>query len=127
MKINYIKNRIKHNLLFGILMMILGLFAIYEDMLSVFSYLWVLIGVLQLISTLNEKKHQYLSIENNKLTRHSIFPKTIEISDIRKIRKSKNSYKIETSERTLKIDKNIIEAESLYKLEDYFNSLDLKA
>lgn len=127
MKINYIKKRITYNLYFGILIMLLGLFAIYEDLLSVFSYVWVLLGVLMVIRALNERKHQYLSIENNKITRHSIFPKTIEISAIQKIRRFENSYKIETADKTLKIDKDIIEAESLYKLEDYFNSLEIKA
>ena len=126
MKINYIKNRYNYNLAFGLLMIILGLFTIYDNMRSFYHYLWILLGALQLGTAFYERKNQYLTIENNKLTKHSIFPKTMEMNDIRKIRKFVNSYKIETSEKTLKINKNIIEPESLYRLDDYFKSLKLK-
>lgn len=37
-----------------------------------------------------------------------------------------NSYKIETLDKTLTINKNIIEPESLYQLADYLNSLEIE-
>jgi len=126
MKIKYIESRIKNNLGYGILMIAVGLFAIYNDSSSIFSYLWILLGGLQTGTALYEKKNQYLTIEQEKITKHSIFPKTINISEIEKVSKFVNSYKIETENTTLTIDKGIIENDSLYKLENYLNNLNLK-
>lgn len=125
MKIKYTKSRIKNNLGYGILMIGIGIFAVFNDSSS-FHYLWLILGGLQTGTTLYEKKNQYLTIDNNRLTKHSIIPKTIVISDIIKVRKFVNSYKIETPERTIEIDKNIIEIESLFQLDNYFNNLKLK-
>ena len=126
MKIKYIESRIKNNLGYGILMIAVGLFAVYNDSSSIFSYLWILLGGLQTGTALYEKKNQYLTIEQEKITKHSIWPKTINISEIEKVRKFANSYKIETKNTTLTIDKGIIENDSLYQLENYLNSLNLK-
>jgi len=126
MKIKYIESRIKNNLGYGLLMIAVGLFAVYNDSSSLFSYLWIFLGGLQTGTALYEKKNQYLTIENDKITKHSIFPKTIDTSEIQKVGKFVNSYKIETRNRTLIIDKGIIENESLFKLEDYLSNLNLK-
>lgn len=127
MKIKYIKSRIKYNLGFGFLMICVGLFALYEDHLSALGYIWVFFGALQAGTALYAKKNQYLTINNEKLTKHSIIPKSVEINKIRKVRRFANSYKIETPEKTITIDKGIIENESLFKLEDYFNKLKINA
>ena len=108
-------------------MFLMGIFTIYEDSFSIYSYLWFTLGALYLLTTYYERKNQYITIENNKLIKHSIFKKTIDVNDIKKIRKYVSSYKIETSDKTLKINKDIIEAESLYKLEDYFKKLNIKS
>lgn len=124
-KIRYIKNRSSFNIAFGILMIMVGLFAVYENNFSIYSYLWVVLGTLQLGVAWYEKKKQYLTIEDDKLTLHSLIPKSIEISKIKRIKKDTNSYKIETTEKALKIEKRKIEPESMYRLEDYFNRLGL--
>ncbi len=126
MEIKYAKRRIKNNLGYGLLMIVVGLFAFFSDPLSVFSYVWLLFGALQSGMAWYNKKTPYLTIENHRLTKHSIFAKTIEIEDIKKVRKFVNSYKIETSDKTLTIDKNVMEPESLYRLTDYLNALELK-
>ncbi len=125
MKIRYIKNRSFFNIGFGTLMILVGLFAVYKNKFSIYSYLWVVLGALQLGAAWYERKKQYITIEDDKLTKHSLIPKSIEIREIRKIKKDSNSYKIETSEKSLKIDKRKIEPESLYRLEDYLNGLEL--
>ena len=127
MKINYTKKRIKNNLIFAILWTVLGFLNLnYNEGNSWWDYAFLFTGLLYWGSYFYEKRKQYLTIENNMLTKHSIFPKSIAITDIKKIRRFEGSYKIETSEKTLKINKDIMEAESLYKLDDYFKSLDLK-
>ena len=127
MEIKYAERLIKNNIGYGILMTGLGLFLIFmSETRSVFHFVWLLFGALQIGTAWYYKKFPYLSIENNQLTRHSIFPKTIEVDEIRKVRKFVNSYKIETSEKTLTINKNVIEPESLYRLTDYLNARQLK-
>lgn len=107
-------------------MIAIWLFVILYDSSSFVHYLWLLVGGLQTGTAIYERKKQYLTIENGRITKHSIFSKTIDVDKIQKIRKFVGSYKIETEARTLKINKGIIEDESLYKLEDYLNSLEIK-
>lgn len=126
MKIKYTERRIKNNLGYGILMIGVGVFAVYSDSLSAFSYLWIVFGALQAGTALYEREYQYLSIKGKSLTKHSLIPKTIEIGEIEKVRHFVDSYEIVTAERTLTIDKGIIETESLFQLQDFFSSLKLK-
>lgn len=126
MEIKYSERRIRNNLGAGIVWLLVGLYFFYSNALSAFSYVWLIFGAIQIGTAWYIKKHPYISIENNKLTRHYIFPKTIEIDEIRKVRKFVNSYKIETSDKTIEIDKNVMEPESLYRLTDFLNGLELK-
>ena len=127
MTISYSEKHIKFTMVYGILMILIGLLAIYEDGSSIYSYLWLVLGLLQTGTTLYQKKYQYLTIDNTRITRHSLKSKSIQISDIKKVRRFRNSYKIETLESTLNINKNLIETESLYKLDDFFKELKLSA
>ena len=122
MTIKYNPKRIKFNLGYGVIMIFVGLMSVYSSN-STFSYLWVVLGFLIAGTALYEKKHQYLTLGENKITRHSLIPKSVEISEIKKVRKFRNSYKIETSESTLTINKNIIEPESLIRLDDFLKEL----
>ena len=126
MKIKYVEKSLKFNLVYGLFMIVIGIFAVANDSNSFFNYPWLIIGALQIGTYFYNKKFQYLTIENNRLTKHSIFPKVIELNEIRKVRKFVNSYKIETDKTTLRISKNIIEKESLYKLNQVFENLNLK-
>ena len=130
MKIKYEARTLKYKLIYGLIMIIFGtimiIMGLVEDKFKWTSVGWVVMGILQTGMTLYEKKNQYLTIKGNKLTRHSIIPRTIEIDKIKKVRKFVNSYKIETSDKILTIDKGVIENESLYQLTDYLNTLKLK-
>ncbi|WP_051205333.1 hypothetical protein [Salinimicrobium xinjiangense] len=123
MKVRYPKSRIQNNFVYGLLMIGVGLFAVYINRTSVFSYLWVFIGLLQLCTALYQKKYQYLTIEGNRLVKHSLIPKSIEISNIKRIRKYVNSYRIETCNGSILIEKNFVEEESLRELNHFLESL----
>ena len=97
----------------------------WSDTLTI-RYFWTFFGIIQVATAWYFKNTPYLTIEDNKLTKHAPFPKLIEIDEIRKVRKFVNSYKIETSDKTLTIDKNVMEPESLSRLTDYLNALELK-
>ena len=126
MKIKYEEKILKFNLIYGMFMILIGIFAVANDSHSLFNYTWLVIGALQTGSYFHNKKFQYLTIENNKLTKHSLIPKSIELNEIKKVRKFVNSYKIETEKTTLRISKNIIEKDSLYKLNQVLDDLNLK-
>ena len=125
MKINFIKKRITHNLFLGGFMLLAGIVMWIKADRILISSLWIVIGTLQFGFALYERKHQYITIENGLITKHSIFKKEIEIDKIEKVRRFKSSYKIETADKTVTINKNLIEAESMYRLDDFFKSLNI--
>lgn len=124
-KICYPKSRLQNQLGYGLIMIGVGVFAVYINSNSIFSYLWILIGILQMGTSVYQKRHQYLTIENGKLIKHSLFPKSIAFSEIKRVRKCVNSYKIETDSKSMRIEKNFIEKESLYRLNHILDNLNL--
>ena len=116
MKIRYCNSVIRNNYGYGLTMIGLGIFAVYINSSSVFSYLWIFLGILQAGTSYYRQRYQYLTIKEDKLIRHTIIPKSIALSDIRRVKKFMDSYKIETHNQSLRIEKNFIEKESLHKL-----------
>lgn len=123
MKVKYPKSRIQNGFIYGLIMIGVGLFAVYINSSSVFSYLWVFIGMLQSGTALYQKKHQYLTIEENRLVKHSLIPKSIAISEIKGIRKFVDSYRIETDNGSILIEKSFIEEDSLQELNHFLDTL----
>src|SRR5690606_19008354 len=126
MKINYAEKRIRNNFINGLLMVAIGITVFIWSGKATIGYFWIFFGVLQLATAWFFKNNPYISIEDNKLTKHSLFRKTIEIDDIKKVWKYVNSYKIETSDQTLTIDKNTMEPVSLHLLNDFLHELEIK-
>lgn len=124
-KICYSKSRLQNQFGYGIVMIGVGLFAVYINSASIFSYLWILLGALQTGTSFYQKKHQYITIENDKLIKHSLIPKSIELSSIKKVRRYVNSYKIEAENKSLRIEKNMIEEDSLYRLDHFLENITL--
>lgn len=106
-------------------MIVIGLFAVITDGHSVLNYTWIVVGLLQAGTYFYDKKYQYLTIENNTLTKHFLVPKSIKISEIRRIIKLMYSYKVETETGTMRISKNLIEENSLKELDRFFDRLKL--
>lgn len=123
MKVRYPKSRIKNNFIYGILMVGVGIFAVYINSSSIFSFLWIFIGLLQMGTAYYQKKKQYLTIEENRLVKHSLIPKSIKISEIRTVRKFVDSYRIETCNRTMLIEKSFIEEDSMEELNHFIETL----
>ena len=123
MKVRYPKSRIQNNFIYGLVMVAVGFFAVYINSSSIFSYLWILIGLLQTGTAYYQKSRQYLTIEDDKLIKHSIIPQTIQISEIKRVRKFVNSYRIETGNGCIRIEKSFIEEESIKDLNRFFDTL----
>ena len=123
MKVRYPKSRIQNNFIYGLVMVAVGFFAVYINSSSIFSYLWILIGLLQTGTAYYQKSRQYLTIEDDKLIKHSIIPQTVQISEIKRVRKFVNSYRIETGNGCIRIEKSFIEEESIKDLNRFFDTL----
>lgn len=123
MKIKYCRSVIRNNFGYGFTMIVLGIFAVYINSSSVFSYLWIVLGILQAASSYYRQKYQYLTIREDRIIRHSLIPKSISLSEIKRVKKYVNSYKIETRDQSMRIEKDFIEAESLDKLNLYLEKL----
>lgn len=126
MEIKFSKRRIKNNLFSGLIFLGIGLTIFIWKDTGALRYLWILFGALQLFSAWYNKNNPYISIRENILTKHSLFPTSIHIDEITKVWKLVNSYKIETSDKTLTIEKDVIEPEYLNLLADYLNGLEIK-
>ncbi|WP_079719599.1 hypothetical protein [Salegentibacter holothuriorum] len=101
----------------------MGLLSILSDFQFFFVYAWLILGILQIGTWYYQNKFQYLQIENNVLTKNSLFPKSIELSKITALRKYRNSFRIESKKQNIKIYKDVISTDSLYQLTDLLNEI----
>ncbi|WP_324718968.1 hypothetical protein [Salinimicrobium sp. HB62] len=123
MKIKYCRSLIRNNYGYGLTMIILGIFAVYINSSSIFSYLWIFLGILQAETSYYRQTYQYLTIQEDKLIRHSLIPKSIAVADIKRVKKYVNSYKIETNNQSMRIEKDFIDRESLKRLNLFLERL----
>ena len=126
MIIYYQKKKLNYQLYSGIGFLISGIAIVLLNNFSLIYYTWVLLGLLQLGTWYYKKKHQYLHISEGRLTKNSLFPKSIKLNELTAIWKFKSSFTIETRQTKIKIDKDQMEDESLYKLTDLLNQIELK-
>ncbi|WP_010232408.1 hypothetical protein [Gillisia marina] len=124
MIIKYKKSRIRYNLIFAGLLILVGIVGFVIAFDSLFSSAWLLMGVAQLSIGYFEMKKQYLTISEQAITKNSIIPKTLKFQDILKIKRFKGVYKIETASTKMVIDKFIIENKSLLKLNEKIENLE---
>jgi len=124
--IYYRKKRLKFQLFFGVLSVIIGLVGIIIGSESLFIYPWLILGLLELGTWYYENKYQYLKIDNNILTKNSLFSKSIDLTQLSAIRKYKSTLVLESKDQSIKIYKDMIALESLTQLTDLFNEIELK-
>ncbi len=125
MIIYFKKKRLNFRLFNGIASLVMGLISLLSDFQFFFVYAWLILGLLEIGTWYYQNKFQYLQIENNVLTKNSLFPKSIELSEITAIRKYRNSFLIESKEQNIKIYKDVISTDSLYQLTDLLNEIQI--
>lgn len=126
MIIYYQKKRLNYQLYSGIGFLIIGIAIVFLNNFSLIYSTWVLLGLLQLGAWYYKKKHQYLFITEDSLTKNSLFPKSIKLTELTAIWKFKSIFTLETRQAKIKIDKDQMEDESLYKLTDLLSQIELK-
>ncbi|MDP3352425.1 MAG: hypothetical protein Q8S44_01630 [Flavobacteriaceae bacterium] len=118
MIIRYKKNYFRSKLILGIGFPVLGLAAfLLDDNPSIFFYGYFFIGFLSLGTFLFEWKKQYLKIESGVLTKNSLFPKKINLSDIIQIKKFAGDLTLFTATDKLVINIDWVDKDSFKELE----------
>ncbi len=102
-----------------------GLFFLFADSSSHWSAcIWIVTGLLSLISYFFEKNKGYLSIDHEWLKQHHIlFPKKINLHEVIEIAKKSSGYVLKTKDTKLRIFTHNIEKGSLKGLREILERL----
>lgn len=128
MKIYLNKKRLKTHLFIGALWMILGLsYFIFGETMFWLDYAYVSVGAFDLFQYFYSLKHHYLIIENGTITKNVLygFQNKIELNEIKEIKKIGGDYILKSQMRNLKINPDLIQKESLEKLNTFLKKLNL--
>lgn len=133
MKIKYSKERLNSSYKLGLYFVIMGIIVtVIFTMLgnsNKFDYTGfelIIGGVFSMIVYFFENKKQYLKIENGVLTKNTLFPKKISLKEINQIKKFAGDYILKTNEREFIINTQIMDRNSLIKLNQEFEKLNIK-
>ncbi|PRX49633.1 hypothetical protein [Salegentibacter salegens] len=126
MTIYYQKKRLKYRLLYGIVSVIIGSSSFIIGSEAIFIYPWLILGFLEIGTWYYEHKFHYLQIDNNILTKNSLFPKSIDLTQLSAIRKYKSTFVLESGDVDIKIHKDLIASHSLNQLTDLLSEIQLR-
>ncbi|MGE5943961.1 MAG: hypothetical protein ACM31G_06440 [Flavobacteriales bacterium] len=126
MKIRFKKKRLKYNLIFGILWLILGTTSVTFESGNVFNYGYIIMGILYFGTYLFENNKQYLTIENGIISKNHLIPKSINMNEIKRINKFAGDYVLKTDSTELRINTELIEEKSLAELNIVLENLQLE-
>jgi len=124
--IYYKKKNLKFQLFYGILSAVIGVIGMFLEAKPLMTYPWLVLGILQIGTSYYQYKYQYLKIENNILTKNSLISKSIDLRELTAIRKFRNSFVLESKDQEIRIYKHLIATDSLYKLTDLLNELQIE-
>ncbi|TDN82761.1 hypothetical protein DET49_12325 [Salegentibacter sp. 24] len=124
--IYYQKRKLKYQLISGISILAMGIVIARLDPTSVIYYIWILFGLLQISSWYYKNNYQYLVINKYTITKKSLFPRSLKLRELKAIRKFKSSCILEPNHRKIKIVKDLIENDSLYRLTERLYAFEIK-
>ena len=127
MKIKYTKRRLRYYLIFAVLWLLMGIISITSYPEARLNYGFFIFGMVYLSIYLYTRYHQYLSIENGIITKQSLIPKKLNLSEIQQIRKFGGDYTLKTDTEELKINTQIIDKESLIALDKILDNLNVSS
>jgi hypothetical protein len=127
MKILFKKKRLKKNLIFGILWLVLGTIAVIYNSDNLFNFGYLFIGILYVGTYLFENEKHYLTIENGMISQNHLIPKKMNLNDIKRIKKFDGDYILETDLTELRIKTELIEENSLVELNNVLENLNIEA
>ena len=127
MKIKLKKKHLNINLILGIVWFLFGVMELgFSENIGWFDYGSLVFGVLYFILYFYQKKNQYLTIENGVLRINGSFGKKINLAEIKRIKKFAGDYILKTSKKELTINTQIIDTNSLAKLNAELEKLNVE-
>ena len=127
MKIGYKKRHLNVNLIFGLIWLVwffIGVFGKEEPNWT--DYGWIVISLMYLGMYFYQKNYNYLTIENGVLRINGSFGKKINLAEIKRIKKFAGDYILKTSKKELTINTQIIDTNSLAKLNAALKKLNVE-
>ncbi|MFL1896071.1 hypothetical protein ACJRPK_10235 [Aquimarina sp. 2-A2] len=125
MKILYKSRLLRNNLITGVFFTLLGIIGFVLHTSNLFSSYLVAMGVIYIIVYAVMKSKGYISIVDGVFTKNTGFFKQINVKDIQKVRMFKDSYRIDSPEKTITLYKSSIHHNSELVLQDFFKQLQL--
>ena len=114
-------------LFFGIAWIIMGLFKILEPEQFEWTNTWFLIlAIIFIYGLFYRKGKQYLTLENNVISKNSLFHKPLKMSEIKRIEKKPQKYILKTDLKNFTIDIKIIAEKSLEELNTELKKLNVE-
>ncbi len=127
MEILYKKKRLKNNLEFGVIWLLISFWEIFTESNSYWGVYGLLtISFLYFGTYFYEKKKHYLTIENGILSHNQPFGKKIKLSEIKNIRKLAGDYILKSDKTELRIQTQIIGEKSLIDLIKVLEKLNIE-
>lgn len=131
MKINLKKRKLNTHLTLGLVWIAFGIgyFIITSENIYWFGFGFIAIGFLDILHFLYDTKHQYLIIENGVIKKNFLygfsFTNEIHIDHIKEIKRIHGDFILKSGNKTLKIEPDVIEKESLDQLIHFLKKLNL--
>lgn len=128
MKIKFKKKRLRAKLLIGLAWVAFGMISLEtNESVRWTDYGYLVVGLLYLGHYWVDRTWQYLTIENGVIRKNRLygFGGAIALKDLVWIKKFAGDYTLKTQQGELKIDTDLIDAESLADLNKVLSALDL--
>lgn len=123
MTIPYNQKVRRKELIFGSIFLVTGIAFLWNGSDSIFRYGFLLVGLLHLASGFFQIKVPYIKEENGILTRAGLFPKTIRLSEVEKIRKFAGDYTLFSAQKKLKINSALVDNRHIEQQQNLMESL----
>lgn len=127
MRIAYKKRHMNINLILGLVWLVWFFIGILiEGKPSLTDYGWVVISAMYLIGYFYQRNNKYLTIKNGIIKINSPFGKKLNLTEIKQIKKFAGDYILKTEKKELTINTQIIDPNSLAKLNAELEKLNVE-
>ena len=128
MKIKYKQSRLYTNLIFGLLWMTLGIFAIIEkEKFRWYDMIYIVFGLIYSAQSAYEYYYQHLTLTKDFICQHALFEnKQIKLADIINVKSIAGDYIIKTKTDELYINSNLLDKKSLNQFIEKLKTLEVE-
>ncbi|MFD0963058.1 hypothetical protein [Pseudofulvibacter geojedonensis] len=126
-KVKYKKKKLIYKLIFGVIWLFIGVFTLLEkNEIYWTDYGFIILSVVYLISYFFQLEEQYLTIDNEFICLNDSQDKKFYLGDITSIEKQADEYILKTNEKVMILNIDLIDADSLEKIDKELEKIQLK-